>query len=339
MGHNCETSSSSRQFDRRDIRSSRDVIADHDESPRGGAEPLSSAARRQPGRLVPVGRGGVRPSAHGGQADLSLDRLFDVPLVSRDGARVVREPGDCRRPEQRLRLDQGRSRRAARRRSRLHDVRPGDDRVGRLADERVADARAASRFTAARTTRRRRSGAGPGSARCCSRSRAPGARSARSCCSRRAKSPSGSREIGRSEADEHAAVDGCRATTRWRSTVRQFQSTFDARRGGFGDAPKFPRPSELLFLLREHARTGDEAPGDMVLTTLRAMALGGMRDHIGGGFHRYSVDGNWRVPALREDALRPGATGARVPRSRRRRRAIRSSRRSPRTRCSTSSAR
>jgi uncharacterized protein YyaL (SSP411 family) len=80
------------------------------------------------------------------------------------------------------------------------------------------------------------------------------------------------------------------------STVRQFEHTFDRRRGGFGDAPKFPRPSELLFLLREHARTGAEAPRDMVLSTLRAMALGGMRDHIGGGFHRYSVDGDWRVP-------------------------------------------
>jgi uncharacterized protein YyaL (SSP411 family) len=80
------------------------------------------------------------------------------------------------------------------------------------------------------------------------------------------------------------------------STVRQFQQMFDGRRGGFGDAPKFPRPSELLFLLREHARTGADAPRDMVLTTLKAMALGGMRDHIGGGFHRYSVDGNWRVP-------------------------------------------
>jgi uncharacterized protein len=80
------------------------------------------------------------------------------------------------------------------------------------------------------------------------------------------------------------------------STVQQFASGFDRHRGGFGDAPKFPRPSELLFLLREHARTGDEEPRQMVLTTLRAMALGGMRDHIGGGFHRYSVDGNWRVP-------------------------------------------
>jgi uncharacterized protein len=78
--------------------------------------------------------------------------------------------------------------------------------------------------------------------------------------------------------------------------VRQFAAAFDAQRGGFGDAPKFPRPSELLFLLREYARTGSTEARDMVLVTLRAMALGGMRDHIGGGFHRYSVDGNWRVP-------------------------------------------
>ena len=79
-------------------------------------------------------------------------------------------------------------------------------------------------------------------------------------------------------------------------TVQQFATTFDSRRGGFGDAPKFPRPSELLFLLREHARTGEAVGREMVLKTLPAMALGGMRDHIGGGFHRYSVDGNWRVP-------------------------------------------
>jgi hypothetical protein len=80
------------------------------------------------------------------------------------------------------------------------------------------------------------------------------------------------------------------------AAVREFWAAFDRRRGGFGDAPKFPRPSELLFLLREHARTGAQEPRDMVLVTLRAMALGGMRDHLGGGFHRYSVDGDWRVP-------------------------------------------
>ena len=78
--------------------------------------------------------------------------------------------------------------------------------------------------------------------------------------------------------------------------VGEFGASFDHRRGGFGGAPKFPRPSELLFLLREHARTGAAEPRDMVLVTLRAMALGGMRDHLGGGFHRYSVDADWRVP-------------------------------------------
>ena len=76
----------------------------------------------------------------------------------------------------------------------------------------------------------------------------------------------------------------------------EFAASFDARRGGFGSAPKFPRPSELLFLLREHARTEKSEPRDMALVTLRAMALGGMRDHLGGGFHRYSVDADWRVP-------------------------------------------
>jgi len=78
--------------------------------------------------------------------------------------------------------------------------------------------------------------------------------------------------------------------------VEEFAVAFDRRRGGFGNAPKFPRPSELLFLLREHARAGASEPRDVVLVTLRAMALGGMRDHIGGGFHRYSVDAEWRVP-------------------------------------------
>jgi len=76
----------------------------------------------------------------------------------------------------------------------------------------------------------------------------------------------------------------------------QFLAAFDRRHAGFGNAPKFPRPSELLFLLREHARTGNADAKEMVLSTLRAMAVGGMRDHIGGGFHRYSVDAAWRVP-------------------------------------------
>jgi uncharacterized protein YyaL (SSP411 family) len=97
---------------------------------------------------------------------------------------------------------------------------------------------------------------------------------------------------------EHVAPpsDGVPGAAALAHTVYQFRQAFDARRGGFGDAPKFPRPSELLFLMREHARTGETDAREMALRTLRAMAVGGMRDHIGGGFHRYSVDGEWRVP-------------------------------------------
>ena len=79
-------------------------------------------------------------------------------------------------------------------------------------------------------------------------------------------------------------------------TLQQFREGFDERYGGFGNAPKFPRPSELLFLMREHARTGNADARGMALRTLRVMAFGGMRDHIGGGFHRYAVDATWRVP-------------------------------------------
>ncbi|MBP8273059.1 MAG: thioredoxin domain-containing protein [Acidobacteria bacterium] len=78
--------------------------------------------------------------------------------------------------------------------------------------------------------------------------------------------------------------------------VKAFVEAFDRRHGGFGGAPKFPRPSELLFLLDAHALTGDAQAKHVVQESLRAMAMGGMRDHVGGGFHRYSVDAAWRVP-------------------------------------------
>jgi uncharacterized protein YyaL (SSP411 family) len=75
-----------------------------------------------------------------------------------------------------------------------------------------------------------------------------------------------------------------------------FRRMFDTRRGGFGGAPKFPRPSTHNFLLRYYARTGNREALDMVVDTLRAMARGGMNDQLGGGFHRYSVDADWFVP-------------------------------------------
>lgn len=75
-----------------------------------------------------------------------------------------------------------------------------------------------------------------------------------------------------------------------------FRRGFDTQLGGFGGAPKFPRPSVFNFLLRYHARTGNREALDMTLLTLREMAKGGMNDQLGGGFHRYSVDERWFVP-------------------------------------------
>jgi uncharacterized protein YyaL (SSP411 family) len=76
----------------------------------------------------------------------------------------------------------------------------------------------------------------------------------------------------------------------------QFASQYDPQFGGFGGAPKFPRPATLRFLLRYHARTNNEHALAMTLHTLRKMADGGLHDHLGGGFHRYSVDARWHVP-------------------------------------------
>jgi uncharacterized protein YyaL (SSP411 family) len=77
---------------------------------------------------------------------------------------------------------------------------------------------------------------------------------------------------------------------------RQFAERFDGVHGGFESAPKFPRPHGLSFLLRLHARSGDGESLAMVTKTLTAMARGGIRDHLGGGFHRYSTDREWLVP-------------------------------------------
>jgi uncharacterized protein YyaL (SSP411 family) len=71
---------------------------------------------------------------------------------------------------------------------------------------------------------------------------------------------------------------------------------FDSRYGGFGAAPKFPHPMDLRVLLRAWARFGDEQALHMVRVTLDHMAMGGIYDHLGGGFARYSTDARWLVP-------------------------------------------
>jgi uncharacterized protein YyaL (SSP411 family) len=89
------------------------------------------------------------------------------------------------------------------------------------------------------------------------------------------------------------------------------QSDFDATHGGWGDAPKFPQPMTLEFLLRTHHTTGNPQALHMVTHTLDAMARGGMYDQLGGGFHRYSVDNHWTVPHF-EKMLYDNAQLARV---------------------------
>src|SRR5436190_4021253 len=99
------------------------------------------------------------------------------------------------------------------------------------------------------------------------------------------------------------------------AAYQQIARSYDAHEGGFGVSPKFPRPVTLNFLFRIYARDAAMKPGsrsteaapsppavrgqhalEMSLFTLRKMAAGGLHDHLGGGFHRYSVDSYWHVP-------------------------------------------
>jgi hypothetical protein len=87
--------------------------------------------------------------------------------------------------------------------------------------------------------------------------------------------------------DPHALID---------EVVNGLTPGFDPQWGGFGPAPKFPRPSLVELCLRHHRRTGSERSRQMALTTLDGMAAGGMYDHLVGGFCRYATDARWLVP-------------------------------------------
>ena len=82
--------------------------------------------------------------------------------------------------------------------------------------------------------------------------------------------------------------------------VKDLSAFYEPVNGGFGDAPKFPTPPPFHVLLRQFARTKDQKALDMVLHSLWKMAAGGIYDHLGGGFHRYSTDGRWLVPHFKK---------------------------------------
>ena len=108
---------------------------------------------------------------------------------------------------------------------------------------------------------------------------------------------SGEETVGENEKTSLAVAAG----EAFEKGFQYFHEAFDAAHGGFGGAPKFPRAANLNFLFRvvalqgAHSELGAEAIR-LAATTLRAMSSGGIRDHVGGGFHRYSVDEAWFVP-------------------------------------------
>ena len=94
-----------------------------------------------------------------------------------------------------------------------------------------------------------------------------------------------------------------------KNAFRDFTERFDSKFGGFGSSPKFPSPHNLMFLMRYFKTYGDSNAKDMVTKTLYQMRLGGIFDHIGYGFHRYSTDQRWFLPhfekMLYDNALMP----------------------------------
>lgn len=99
------------------------------------------------------------------------------------------------------------------------------------------------------------------------------------------------------------SLSDSQAETAMDSCTQMLAARYDHKLGGFGNAPKFPRPSELNLLLVHHIRaaaSGSKAEANQALEmakfTLQQMAAGGMYDQVGGGFHRYSVDEHWHIP-------------------------------------------
>ncbi len=78
--------------------------------------------------------------------------------------------------------------------------------------------------------------------------------------------------------------------------LQNLAKAFDTEWGGFGQAPKFPTTSHLELMLRAYMTTAGDGPKRIIQTTLDAMCSGGMYDHVGGGFARYSTDREWLVP-------------------------------------------
>ena len=192
---------------------------------------------------------------------------------------------------ERLRQHQGRPRGAARPGRHLHAGGAGHDRPRRLADDRLPDAGRHARSTAAPTSRPTTATTCRVFRGSCTRSQTPGETGARKCCQSgkqlRQQLEQTLLPRGSGNAPEPKLLDDAAA-----GLIGQFDPTY----GGFGHAPKFPQPMAIEFLLRHWRRTNDPQALAVAEQTLQQMARGGMFDHLGGGFHRYSTDAEWLVP-------------------------------------------
>ena len=99
----------------------------------------------------------------------------------------------------------------------------------------------------------------------------------------------------RANAQESSPVDAV-SPRAGQQLFQKAREWYDRENGGFGSAPKFPQPMLIDFLLRRWQNLGDDVSRDTALTTLDAMARGAIHDQVGGGFHRYAVDAQWRQP-------------------------------------------
>ena len=242
-----------------------------------------------------------------GQAAPAVGRLLVVPLVPRDGARVVRGPRDRGGHERAVRQREGRPRGTARRRRRLHAGRPGDDRARRLADDRVPRRPTAARSSAAPTSRTTTARACPGSSGCWTRSTRRGATGATTCSSRRASSHEAIAGSARRRCAPERG-DAVRRDPRPRGRDRPRRSS-TPRFGGFGRAPKFPQAMTLDLPAR--AASCADQPTRQTLEMVDGVARrDGRGRHLRPGRRRLPPLLRRRVlarPPLREDALRPGA--------------------------------
>lgn len=110
------------------------------------------------------------------------------------------------------------------------------------------------------------------------------------------KAANGVTESLRGYVRDQVAGGGKPDETVFRETYDRLRAQYDRVNGGFGGKPKYPQPVNFNFLLRYYARAGQRDALNMTLHSLRKIAEGGIHDHLGGGFYRYSTDARWQVP-------------------------------------------